>query len=366
MKKASFLLFLITLVACSPKNEFEINGEVEGIKEGTAYLKLYTNKSLTEIDTAKIVDGEFEFEGTTTEPQLYLIFIEGKQAPISFFLDNSKVRIKANADSLHKSKITGLKVNKPYDAYQKNMPLEAEANLLKENFLKAQQANDINKMNQLRDEYTPIVEQQKKYFEKFIWDNTNNVVGAYFAQIYAPSIELDKLKELVAKLKSGAAANSKYVLAIEESLKAIEASKLAVELTKEGKTAPDFTFINLKGESVSLQSLRGKVVLIDFWASWCRPCRAENPNVVAVYKKYNKNNFEIVSISLDKDEVAWKEAIKADGLNWNSHHWDKEGVIANQYGVQSIPHTLLLGKDGTILYKDLRGGELELKLKPLL
>ncbi len=246
------------------------------------------------------------------------------------------------------------------------MPLEAEANLLKENFLKAQQANDINKMNQLRDEYTPIVEQQKKYFEKFIWDNTNNVVGAYFAQIYAPSIELDKLKELVAKLKSGAAANSKYVLAIEESLKAIEASKLAVELTKEGKTAPDFTFINLKGESVSLQSLRGKVVLIDFWASWCRPCRAENPNVVAVYKKYNKNNFEIVSISLDKDEVAWKEAIKADGLNWNSHHWDKEGVIANQYGVQSIPHTLLLGKDGTILYKDLRGGELELKLKPLL
>ena len=139
----------------------------------------------------------------------------------------------------------------------------------------------------------------------------------------------------------------------------------AEESTKVGKTAPDFDFKNLTGEALKLSSLRGKVVLIDFWASWCRPCRNENPNVVAAYKKYNNKGFEVLSISLDKDQNEWQNAIREDGLIWNNHHWDDEGKIANLFGVKSIPHTLLLDKNGVIIAKNLRGEDLETKLKSL-
>ncbi len=367
MKKIIFaLLSIIILASCTTKNGFKIKGEIEGIKEGTIYLKLIGKGSLTVIDTAKIKDGEFMFEGVVKEPQLYLLFVDGKPAPIAFFLDNSSVKIKANSDSLPKAIIKGLKVNEPWHKFHSNMPFEAESNKLKEDFLKAQGANDMNKMTQLRDEYTQIVDKQKAYFEKFIWDNTDNVVGAYLSVSYAPSLELEKLKELVAKLKAGKASNSMYVKDIEVILKSMQDFAQAEVSTQIGKAAPDFTFTNLKGESKSLKSFKGKVILIDFWASWCRPCRAENPNVVALYKKYRTKNFDILSISLDKEEGAWKGAIQADGLIWENHHWDMAGVIANQYGVKNIPHTILIGKDGTILYKDIRGDELEAKLKPLL
>lgn len=367
MKKLIFaLLSLILIASCTPKNEFKIIGDIAGIKEGTVYLKSLENGGLKEIDTTKIVDGEFEFRGTTTEPQLYLLFVEGKQAPIALFVENSSIKIKASSDSLESAIIKGSKANEPWYKFHTNMPLKAESIKLKEDFLKAQGANDMNKMNELRDQYSQIVEKQKVYFEQFVWDNTGNVVGAYLAMSYAPSLDVDTLQKLVNKLKAGTAANSKYVKAILEAQKGIEDFAKAEVATQVGKEAIDFTFNTLSGESKSLASLKGKVVLVDFWASWCRPCRAENPNVVKLYKKYNNKNFEIVSISLDKEEGAWKRAIQEDGLIWGNHHWDKDGEIANKYGVKNIPHTILIGKDGTILYKDLRGDELEAKLKALL
>lgn len=132
-----------------------------------------------------------------------------------------------------------------------------------------------------------------------------------------------------------------------------------------GQTAPDFTLTDLQGKNFSLSSLRGNYVLIDFWASWCGPCRQENPNVVATYKKYKNKSFKIIGVSLDRSEEPWKEAIKTDGLIW-SHVWDKAGQVAGEYAVEGIPSTFLLDKEGRIIAKNLRGDALENKLKEVL
>jgi peroxiredoxin len=139
--------------------------------------------------------------------------------------------------------------------------------------------------------------------------------------------------------------------------------------TSVGAMAPELAFANPEGKILKLSDLKGKVVLIDFWASWCRPCRQENPNVVAAYKKYNKKGFEIFSVSLDKDKASWVKAIEADGLIWPNHvsdlgYWNSQG--AKIYGVSSIPATFLIGKDGRIIAKNLRGAALENTLKELL
>jgi peroxiredoxin len=132
--------------------------------------------------------------------------------------------------------------------------------------------------------------------------------------------------------------------------------------------APDFTMNDTTGNPVSLSSFRGKYVLVDFWASWCGPCRAENPNVVKAYNEYKGKNFTILGVSLDKTKDAWEKAIKDDHLAWNQvsdlQYWDN--AAAKLYGVQAIPANFLIGPDGKIVAKNLRGDALENELSKIL
>jgi peroxiredoxin len=205
-----------------------------------------------------------------------------------------------------------------------------------------------------------INNKKKDYIRKFILDNLNSLSSLFFIENL--SIEEDgeiykKLDQSLSKLYP----NHMLVANLHERVKSI--SNLEI-----GSFAPEIDLPGLDGKNIKLSSLKGKYVLIDFWAAWCGPCRHESPNMVAVYKEYKKKGFEIYSVSLDSNKKDWEAAIKKDGLGAWAHVSDLKywsSAAAQEYGVESIPFTVLLDKEGKIIAKGLRGDDLKNKLKEI-
>jgi len=204
-------------------------------------------------------------------------------------------------------------------------------------------------------------ERQTKNVTNFLLSNKSDLSVLFFLDYFPKDnnaeLHQEVLKALYAKYPDQPIVAERYK---------VEASPATS--TSVGAMAPDLAFENPEGKILKLSDLKGKVVLLDFWASWCRPCRMENPNVVKVYKKYHDKGFEVFSVSLDKDKTSWMKGIEADGLIWANHvsdllYWQSQA--AKIYGVNSIPATFLIGKDGRIIAKNLRGAALENALKEL-
>ena len=211
--------------------------------------------------------------------------------------------------------------------------------------------------NTLEKPYSGLVDAHNKYIQEFIEKNNSSFASLAAIQQLTPEayfptyIKLDD--GLFAKYP-----NSSYI-------KAFHASVSSQKKLAPGSSAPEIAMLTPSDQPLALSSLKGKYVLVDFWASWCGPCRAENPNVVKAYKKYNAKGFEIFSVSLDKDKDKWIAAIQKDGLVWPSHvcdfmHW--QSPVVQLYNFTGIPYNVLLDKNGNIIAKNLRGEDLEKKL----
>lgn len=377
MKKIVLALaFLAIAISCNKlaENEFEIEGTIDGIESGIFVIleKQDDMGNFIPMDTTKLDNGKFTFKGEFKEVGFHYIQVQTVNGKIPFILENGSIKIEAFKDSIQKSKITGTYSNDQYTAHTKitdeinvRMTKFREENTPK--WMAAQTSNDTASMNALIKENKKFEEEYMTAAKNHIKNHPNSFLSVVFVDqmLSIPTEdwkEIEKsynsLSEPLKKSKPGLSAKTK----IEELSK-----KPSIEV---GNMAPDFSAPNPEGTVVSLKESLGKVTIIDFWASWCGPCRRENPNVVALYNEFHEKGLNIIGVSLDKPEAkdAWIQAIATDKLAWpqvsNLKHWDEP--IAKMYGVQAIPATFILDASGKIVARDLRGAELKAKVQELL
>ncbi len=365
MKKVLILaLGVLLLYSCNDGNSYTVKGKIDGAEDGTAYLKSYQSGRAVSVDSTEISNGKFKFTGSAEQPLLHLIYVNNSHMPVAFFLENKNIYIEASIDSLDKAKITGSPETDVFLNFNKNMPFLDRSIEIRQEFIDAQIAKDTAKMRSLSQEIDSIRGVQKEYYINFVNTHTNSVTGAFLASQMLSGISLDEQKKLIDEFEKNLGDNP-YVTDMKNTYSSLKILQEKTKATATGSTAPDFTLKTKDGKDVSLSSFRGKYVLIDFWASWCQPCRRENPNSVKAYKMFKNKGFEILGVSLDKDRKAWIRAVKDDGLMW-TQLIDTDGSIAQKYNVKSIPSTFLLDKDGRIIAKNLRGEALIRKLNELL
>ncbi|NQY06945.1 MAG: AhpC/TSA family protein [Flavobacteriaceae bacterium] len=378
MKKIIYIFVLLAIIACK-KDGNSKNGAPEGgyllsIKapnmtdNSKVYLsRISESNKIETIDTIQIVNGVGEFKGTVNQIDIHLISIDGQQAKMPFIIANESIELTIDNNDLSASTIvdkTG-STNKGYNEYKiMSNPFDQRAKSLNERAKEAQQNQDAETFNLLRVEFQALQNEQVGVEREFIKTHLNDISGVLLLDknLRYQSMPLDEIFG--------------YYNQMNDELKSLVAAKnLAAEykksqLTKIGVKAADFTGNTPEGKQVSLSSVtaKGKVTIVDFWASWCRPCRMENPNVVRLYNEYHSKGLEIIGVSLDKTAPAWEKAIADDQLTWThvSHlqYWNEP--IAKQFGITSIPQTLILDENGVIIAKNLRGKELADKLAKLL
>lgn len=361
---------IISFVSCGVKEgEYKIEGTIKGLVDDTKlYINIQdeANMSNKTIDTAQIKDGKFTFEGKLPENiSLATLTVEGQPVNQMFILENGKIVLTIDKDSTHLSKIGGTANNEYFQTYNEKMNdfQKKGMKFQKDNMEKIAQAQQNPEiMEELMKAYEPLKNEMESFNEEFIGKNPKAYIGLMLMKnmVMNPEADMDKAKSLFDKMD-----------------KSLKDSKIGKDLTKQfeeisklaiGKKAPDFTSKTAEEVEFKLSENLGKVTLIDFWASWCGPCRQENPNVVGVYNDYKDKGLKIIGVSLDQDKTKWLEAVKADKLTWDhvAQLDPQNDVAAKLYNVASIPSTFLLDEKGNIIAKNLRGNALREKIAELL
>ncbi len=366
MRKVFVLVAAIAImVSCTQqKKNYTVNIELDGLANGKVFIQKREKGETIKIDSTEAVDGKLTFTCSIDQPSYVALTMEnGGRKYLPFFIENADITIKGHIDSLKKAVITGSKVQDELKAYidgQSDFQKKKE-DLYKE-YMSARQTGDTAKMAEVEGKFDGIIEEAKKYSIAYVKTNTKSIIAPFVISTELIRVlEAKELDELLKGIDVSLATNSFYVETREQVDKKL---KVAV-----GEPIVDFSLDTPEGKKLAVSEVaKGtKVLLIDFWASWCSPCRAENPNVVAIYKDFHDKGFDVLGVSLDNDREKWLEAIEKDGLTWNHisdiKGWQCEG--AAHYAVRSIPHTVLV-VDGKIVAKNVRGEELRAKVAELL
>jgi thiol-disulfide isomerase/thioredoxin len=366
IKKVPVVFALIICLAWmniihSQTSSFKLSVTLEGVTEQN---KIYLQHKYNEIvytDSAVFRDGKASFKGKTTEPNMYWLSLSlgaGAAPELIFFIDGGKIIINGRKNELGAAQIKAGKTQNEYIEYQRiTQQFKEEKNQFIIRFQRcsaegnracAEQIIDSAKLN------------EKNYIQQligFIKKNPKSNVGGYL--IFSSVFDWPEIADY-----------DMMYAALDKKVKEGKFGKLAlnkinsIKGTTIGYPALDFAQADKDGVPITLSSYKGKYVLVDFWASWCGPCRRENPNVVNAYKKYKAKGFDILGVSLDENKEKWLQAVAKDGLDWQQvcdlKGWGNEA--GKLYGVTSIPFNLLLDKEGKIIAKGLRGADLDAKL----
>jgi peroxiredoxin len=365
MKKTIILLLVAVVAAsCAKEPKFVISGTIEGAGSETVILQKRIPGGYEGIDTAVLENGAFNMEGFVAYPQLVNLTILGKRGGLNFYLENSEITINGHADSLYLASVSGSATQAEFDSY-KALFDESNEEMTKiyDRYRAAKMEGNEELASSIEKELEALDTKQGDIRKEFISNNPASYVTPAVLSELAYYLEADEMENLLAKLDTSLN-KVQSVITMKERLVQLKAVAL-------GQKAPDFTLNDVDGNPVSLYSKLGgetKLLLLDFWAAWCPPCRQENPNVVSVWKEYNKLGFDVFGVSLDRTKEDWVKAIADDNLTWTHvsdlKYWDC--APAKQYAVSAIPANFLIDGNGIIVGHNLRGDALAEKVKELL
>jgi peroxiredoxin len=369
MKRFFFSLLFLPIFSFSQteKQGFVITGKITGLADSSD-VKLINNNTKVELAKTKAIKGHFTLKGSVPEAELYSLQMgkptaaNNNQPPTYFlYLDNSKINITGDTKKVEKFKVTGSPSHNDFLDFQTRFdPLFKDINAV------ATQINSMQpspKRDSLLSVYYRVKDSIDKEVNKFITQKPHSMVSPFVLFVTAQLNEDPLAQDRRFNMLDSNVQNSQ----IGVSLRKFINDNLIGTI---GSTAVDFTQADTSGVPVSLSSFRGKYVLVDFWASWCGPCRMENPNVVENYKNFKNKNFTVLGVSLDRpgQKDKWVEAINADSLTW-THVSDLQfwnNAAAQLYHIQSIPQNMLIDPQGKIVAKNLRGTALHDKLCEIL
>lgn len=345
--------------------QYTISGTVKNYKNPYIYLHhKWDDKGFT--DSVKVVKNGFSFTGKTPEANMYWLTFKpdlNSQPNIIFFVDGGKTTVTMDMDSLQNLDIKGGQAQKDYQDYRSMMNgFTFQQQQIVQDYNNARAAGDQNTMVAKQQEYEKLSANVRTSLKDFIRSHPKSPVSGYviFFEYGNPSVSAQDLEEVIGYLDKSIQ-QTKFGQLAQGRLKTMLGTTV-------GYPAIDFSQNDANGKAVKLSDFKGKYVLVDFWASWCRPCRAENPNVVAAYNKYKDKGFTVLGVSFDQNRDAWLKAVSDDNLAWQQvsdlKGWGNE--VGKIYNISSIPSNLLIDKDGKILGKNLRGADLEQKLEEVL